>query len=235
MPTTCLRIVLGGGGGGGRCCPEGEGGRCCDLVWGREVLSRGEREVLSRGVGRCCDLVWGREVLSRGERCCDLVWGEGGVVTWSWGGGRCCPEGGGRCCPEGGKYCDLVPGGRKGGVVQRGEVLWPGLGGGRCCPGGREGGVVQRVEVLWPLVLPTPPPGVEVTHACENITFARFATQTVIISFLRGVPCLMVIYEKPFCILLRSGYTILKWGLHVKGEGRRLYGVWQTPPPPDPV
>ena len=53
----------------------------------------------------------------------------------------------------------------------------PGQGGGggkagRCCPGGREVGVVRGV-------LSTPPPHVGQTDACENITFARFATRAV--------------------------------------------------------
>ena len=82
------------------------------------------------------------------------------------GGGRCCDQvrgggGGGRCC-------DQVWGGG-------GEVLWPGPGWG----GGREGGAVQR-----PLVLhsspPPPPRWTEwMTHACKNITFARFAKRAV--------------------------------------------------------
>ena len=65
-------------------------------------------------------------------------------------------------------------------------MLSPGPGGReelRCCHlvlGGREGGVVT-----W---LPTSPaPGVEVTHACENITFARFATRAVIIIMLGNI------------------------------------------------
>ena len=35
--------------------------------------------------------------------------------------------------------------------------------------------------VTWSMVihLPPPPPRVEVTHACENITFARYATRAV--------------------------------------------------------
>ena len=68
--------------------------------------------------------------------------------------------GGVRCCP--------------GGVLSRG-------GGGRCCdlvPGGG-GGVVD----LW--CYPSPP-GVEVTHAFENVNFARFATRAVIINIMEG-------------------------------------------------
>ena len=78
--------------------------------------------------------------------------------------------------PGGGRCCDLERGGvlwpgQGGGVVTwTGGVLWPGQGGGRCCDLARGG---------RPLVLPTPSPGVEVTHACENITFARFATRAV--------------------------------------------------------
>ena len=54
-------------------------------------------------------------------------------------------------------------------------------------PGQGEGGVVTfdpgRGEVvnIWCCPSPPPPPpGVEVTHACEIITFARFATRAVI-------------------------------------------------------
>ena len=126
--------------------------------------------------------------------------GEGGVVTWSRGGGRKVlspgPKGeGGRCCPEtfgvalllppvgtwfqvggGGRYCDLVSWGE-----------------GRCCHlvlGRREGGVVtwsrgggRKVlfRDLWCCTPPSPPRWTEwVTHACKNITFARFATRAVI-------------------------------------------------------
>ena len=81
--------------------------------------------------------------------------GGGGVVTWSWGEVEVLSPGPG--------------GGGEGGVVTwaGGEVLSPGPGGrgGRCCD----------------LVAHLPPLGVEVTHACENITFARFATRAVII------------------------------------------------------
>ena len=144
----------------------------------------GGREVLSPGPG-------GR---GQGGRCCHLVPGGGreeGVVTWSqgrrrrevlslgpWGGGREVLSPGAR--GEGGReVLSPAPGGR--------EVLSPGPrgeggrcchlvpGGGRCCHlvlGGGEGGVVT-----WS---PTSPPGVEVTHTCENITFARLATRPVI-------------------------------------------------------
>ena len=92
-----------------------------------------------------------------------LARGEGGgVVTFDPSQGR-----GGRWCPG----REVLSGG-EGGVVHRGgmEVLSGGEGGvvqwgGRCCPG--------EVVDLW--CCPPPPPGVEVTHACENITFARFA------------------------------------------------------------
>ena len=82
---------------------------------------------------------------------------EGGVVTWSRG------VGGGRCC-------DLVPWGEE--VLSRGEggvVTWS-RGGGRCCP-----------ETFGVAHLPPPLPRWTewVTHACENITFARFATRAV--------------------------------------------------------
>ena len=67
--------------------------------------------MLSRGEGgRCCDRGEGREVLSRGEG--GVVLG-GGVVTWSRAGGVLSPGAG----AEGGRCCDLVPGGREGGVV----------------------------------------------------------------------------------------------------------------------
>ena len=175
-------------------------GRCCDLVLAGGVVTWvGEGGVvtwvLGGGGGRCCDLVLGggrcchlgpggREVLSpgpRGGRCCHLV--LGGVVTWM-GGGRCCHLGpgwcgGGRCCDlvlGGGRCCHLGPEGERGVVtwVQRGrEVLSPRFGGGGVVTwSGGEGGVVT-----W---LPTSTPGVEVTHTCENITFARFATCAVI-------------------------------------------------------
>ena len=55
----------------------------------------------------------------------------------------------------------------EGGVVTRSHVHVRGRG---------RGGVVQRHLVLQHL---PPPPGVEVTHACENITFARFAKRAV--------------------------------------------------------
>ena len=119
----------------------------------------------------------GREVLWSGP--------GGGVVAWSWGGGgRCCDliPGGWRCCGlvPGGEMLWLGPGGREGGVVTWSggrEVLWSG-------PGGR--------EVLWPGPWsPTsPPPRVGQTNACENITFARFATwavKTTIIPFITSM------------------------------------------------
>ena len=87
------------------------------------------------------------------------AWGEGregGVVT--------CAQGGGRCC-------DLCPGGERGVVTcARG-----GREGGRCCdlcPGGR--------WLTFGVAHLPPPPGVEVSHACEIIAFARFATRAVI-------------------------------------------------------
>ena len=128
-------------------------------------------------------------IWSRGRGCCPPgPWGggvgEGGVVIWSGGGGRgCCPPGlgGGRCCDlvqGGGRCCPPGPGGKvlstqEGREVlsTRGEVLWPGP--------GVEGGVVQRPLVLQHL---PPPRWTEwVTHTCENITFARFATRAVMI------------------------------------------------------
>ena len=167
------------------------GGRCCDLCpeGGREVLwpvprGGGGMEVLSPGPG--------------GRRCCNLCPGlEGGVVTWSRGGQRCCHL----CLGRGGRCCHLLWGlGR--------EVLWPGPGGGREVlwpgPGGREGGVVTCARggehgrccdlcprgeggvVQRPLVLhssPSPCWTEWVTHACINITFARFATQAVKIAY----------------------------------------------------
>ena len=62
----------------------------------------------------------------------------------------------------GGRCCDLVPGGRGRGV-----------GGRCCCP---EGGRWLTIGVVH-----LPPFGVEVTHACEIITFARCTTRAVII------------------------------------------------------
>ena len=56
--------------------------------------------------------------------------------------------------------------------------LGPGGGGGRCCHLVWGGGVVTWSPTSLPLP-PPPPPGVEVTHACENITFARFTTRAV--------------------------------------------------------
>ena len=96
---------------------------------------------------------------SHGGKCCDLVRGrEGGVIQGE----------GGRCCP----------GGREGGVV---TLSWRGK-------GGREGDVVQGGGIMtWSQgggvvtfgVAHLPPPRVEVTHTCENITFAHFATRAV--------------------------------------------------------
>ena len=94
-----------------------------------------------------------------GEGCCDQVpcpcWGggEGGVVTRS--------------------HVHVPGGGGEGGVVTRSHVHVPGGGG-----GGGGGGCCDQVHA--PLLPPPPPPGVEVTHGCENITFARFATRAVI-------------------------------------------------------
>ena len=124
--------------------------------------------------------------------------GEGGVVTWSWGeggvviwsGGGCCHlvPGGGRCCDlvlGGGRCCDLVPGG--GGVRcchlvlgrEGGVVTWSGWEG-RCCHLVPGGGRCCHLVTHLPLLR------VEVTHTCENITFARFATQAVKIGSRRG-------------------------------------------------
>ena len=58
----------------------------------------------------------------------------------------------------------------------------PGLihgGGGRCPDLISSGGGMVGV-VTWSMVIHLPPPPrVEVTHACENITFARYATRAV--------------------------------------------------------
>ena len=107
---------------------------------------------------------------------------EGGVVTCAQGGGRevLSPGPGGE--EEGGVVtCAQGEGGRE--VLSPGpgggrEVLSPAWGGGRCCDlcRGGEGGVVTRSLVHSFL-----PPAVEVTHACENITFVRFATRAVMI------------------------------------------------------
>ena len=149
MRTTRLRIVPGGG---REVLSPGPGGKGGVVTWygGREVLSPGTR---------------GREVLSPGTR-----GREGGVVTWSRGkGGRCCH------LVLGGRREVLSTGPRGGGQGVR-EVLSPG-------PGGREGGVVNwsRGEGgrCCDLVAHPPPPRVEVTHTCENITFAHFATRAV--------------------------------------------------------
>ena len=56
-----------------------------------------------------------------------------------------------------------------------GEVLCTGPGGGRCCDLVPGGGVVT-----FGVVPPNHPWSVEVTHACENITFIRFTTRAVI-------------------------------------------------------
>ena len=91
----------------------------------------------------------------------------------------------------------LSPGPR-GGVVtwSRGrEVLSPGLGGGRCCD------LVAQ---------PPPPPRVEVTHACENITFARFATRAVInrlqIKYEKLLPSFILSW-----VVLHGGWTKVHW------------------------
>ena len=66
-------------------------------------------------------------------------------------------------------------GGGGGGVVQGG--------GGRCCPPtSRQDSPSDHVT--YPMMhlvshLPPPLPGVEQTDACQNITFARFATQAI--------------------------------------------------------
>ena len=89
--------------------------------------------------------------------------GRGGVVTMSQGGGAVVTMSRG----EGG----VVPCPRGGGVV---TMCWGGCcdhvpGGGRCCP--------EAFGVATPP--PTPHLTEWVTHACKNITFARFATQAV--------------------------------------------------------
>ena len=53
-------------------------------------------------------------------------------------------------------------------------------GGGRCSDLVTGGGLTIGVAHL-------PPPGVEVTHACENITFARFATRAVMMRSLQDL------------------------------------------------
>ena len=82
-----------------------------------------------------------------------------------------------------GGCCDQVPClcGGGGGVVTRSHVhgggggccdqvpcLYP-EGEGRCCP-----------EAFGVATLPSPPPGLGQTDACENITFTRFAKRAVI-------------------------------------------------------
>ena len=145
----------------------------------RVVPGGGEREggvVTMSQVGGGGWVLWPCPRWGEGGRCCDHVPGGGG------GGGRRvlwpCPRWGG-----GGRCCDHVPGGG----VGRGRVLWT-------CPRWGEGaGVVTMSQVggwvLWPFpggrgggccdLVAHLPPGLEVTHACENITFARFATWAV--------------------------------------------------------
>ena len=109
---------------------------------------------------------------------------------------------------RGGRHSDQVPPGSRGGggegvdiltkslhlVRGGGEVvdiltkshLVRGGGGGRHSdqvppgPGGGEGGRHSDLVpcCIWCVTYP-PPPGVEQTNACENITFARFATRAV--------------------------------------------------------
>ena len=114
-------------------------------------------------------------------RLCIVRWGgEPGPMSMSGQDRGCCDQvpcpclGGGGCCDQvscpcpGGVCCDQVP------------CPCPGGGRGCCvkvpCPCQGGGGVVT-----WSMVhfFPPPPPPVEVTHACENITFTRFATRTV--------------------------------------------------------
>ena len=162
-------------------CPRG-GGVCCDHVWGGGGVlwpCPGGRGVLwpCPGGGGCCDHVpgggGGLWPGLGGGGCCDHVpWGEGGVVTMSWGGGERvlwpCPRGewGVVTRSGGGGGCDHVhvPGG--GGVVTSSR-------GRGCC---------DQVPGYNTLLPPPPPKYYRMTDACKNITFARFATQAVIIS-----------------------------------------------------
>ena len=124
-----------------------------------------------RGGGRCCDLwPW------PGGRCYDLwpwPWGE---VLWPLTLGVLWPL----TLARGGRLYDLWH--WLGGVM----TFDPGQGeGGRCYdlwpwPGGGGG---------WSLVLSISPPPkyYRMTDACENITFARFATRVVIIFIFKVV------------------------------------------------
>ena len=135
----------------------------------------GGGEVLSGGGARYCDLVpGGREVLWPGPG------GEGGVVTWSVREGDVVRGGRWGVVPGRGRCCDLVPGGRR-------EVLWPGPRGKKVLwPGPRgEGGrfwaLLPPPLTMWPIPWciwcnTFPSPNVtDMTDACKNITFARFA------------------------------------------------------------
>ena len=129
------------------------------------------------GGGRCCDQVpcpcsgggGGREVLRPGPMSMFRGGGgrEGGAVTRS----HVHVPGGGEGGREGGRCCDQVPcsgpGGGEGGVVTRSHVQV------------RGGGRVVLWQGPW-FTPPSPPPGLGQTNACENITFARFATRAVI-------------------------------------------------------
>ena len=107
--------------------------------------------------------------------CLRIVLG-GGVVTWSQGG----REGGVVTWSQG---REVLSRGKEG--VERERCCDLVLGRGRCCPGGGREVLSRGREVLSrggggrPLVLPTSPLRVEVTHTCENIAFARFATRAV--------------------------------------------------------
>ena len=127
---------------------------------------------------------------------------------------------------RGGKCCDQVQGGSR-------EVLWPcpwGKGG-RCCDHGLISSLyyiaadlldveIMRImlpwEVLWscpwstPLPPPPPPPRVEVTHACENITFARFATRAVIIVFLLSLAITMLFNVTPVHLTFTRDFYLVK-------------------------
>ena len=110
-------------------------------------------------------------------------------------------------------------------LVARGEVRCCDLvpGGERCCDLVPGGGVVT-----FGVAHPTPPPpptGVEVTHACENITFSRFAMRAVTTVLLKnglqlqsGVTPLLsmrtvLLASLPSCRHIDAD-TLCKWALN---------------------
>ena len=74
-----------------------------------------------------------------------------------------------------------------------------------CCPGGRE------------VLATAPPPGVGQTNACENITFACFATRAVI-----NVNSTLTILTNACCVNVNGSITLLQ---SVYNVTVRLYHV----------